>query len=493
MTLLGIIVVPLGLFWLFKLNSTKLLYLFTAVTPFSAATIVEFKGSTFGMPPSFFIGILLIIALLIKYISHRSKICVDGLQKYYYLSFSILWLYSFMSLLLPAVFLLFGNSYSLFNPAFADQNYSGDVPTYTVTQFVYFTFFLATTFAVMIETTNICVAKKSLKIILEVAMFTVIWGIVFYILNFAGVTEYPHWVFNNHPGYSQGYDQKFSILSRMASVAQEPSIYGYFLSIMISMVMTFNVLDFYVLKPATQKIFCFVMIATALMTTSSTAFLGIFISIMMTTLLAILCKVFGKALSYLFKQLVVLSVVGISLFIIIIQKINFDKDAVVDTFYQLTILKATTGSGEERSESFFHGIKVLSDTFYLGSGFGSNRNFDLGSTILANTGIIGLILFMCSFGGVILISLLKAKKILRLEKNLDDAAKITIGLVSALMTALALMFTSVPDYVNMYFWLIIGLLMGTTKLISNKPKSNVMNDICSSISNLPNNARTGGK
>ena len=482
LTLLGIIVVPLGIFWCFRLNATRLLYLFTAVTPLSAATIVEFNGSTFGMPPSFFIAILLIYVFLIRCFTHKSKILIGGAERYYYLSFFILWLYNLISLLFPAIFLLFRNSYYLFNPAFNDMNYASDIPSYTITQFVYFTFFLLTTFVIMNETTNLCVAKKILKIILGAALFSAIWGVVFYILNITGVVVYPYWIFNNHPGYLQGYDQKFGILSRMSSVAQEPSVYGYFLAIMISMVLALNVLDLYVLKPVGQKGLFFILILTAILTTSTTAYIGILTSIMITILLAALFGLLRKALSYLFKQLIFISLIFVGLLSVVFNKIDLDLDAIRESIYQLTILKSETGSGNERSESFFHGIKLLSDTFYLGSGFASNRNFDMGSTILANTGIIGLILFICSFGGAIAFSLFKTKMSVKLNSRLDDVNKIVISLVSALVTALVLMFISIPDFVNMYFWLILGLLMGMTRLISNNqppaPISLISNKLC---------------
>lgn len=460
LTLIGVIVVPLGAYWLIKLDTNKLLYMFAATAAFSSATIVEFKGSTFGMPPSFFIGILLILASTIRCIISKSIIRVGKIQKYFFLSFSIMWLYYLLSLLFPAIFLLSGIEYSLLNPAFDDRNYAGDIPVYTVTQFLYFTFFLVTSFVIMYETRDLYVVKKTVKILLMAALFTVMWGISFYVLNFAGVIEYPDWVFNNHPGYAQGFAQRVGILPRMSSVAQEPSVYGYYLSIMISMVMMLNILGLYVMKPSLQKISCIIMIVTAILTTSTTALLGILVSFLITLMLSIYYGKFKKSLAYQTKQLVIILVIALGLPLAISTKNDFDINGVIDTFNQVTFMKAKSGSGEERSESLFHGIGVLLDTYYLGTGFASNRNFDMGSTILSNTGLIGFVFFVFSFSGVLVAPLLKSVVYMRQNEKIDDKNKITIGLIASLITALVIMFTSIPDFVNMYFWLIVGLLMG---------------------------------
>jgi len=467
-TFIGIFVVPLGAYWFLKLNTKRLLQLFAATTPFSAASIIEFKGSVFGMVPSFYVALLLICVFIINLILGKSKIKVDAVRKYYYLCFASMWLYYLLSLIFPAILLLCGSSYELFNPAFEDKIYSNDIPIYTFTQFVYFTCFLFTSLVIMNETVNTSDVKGLLKIILRMTTFTILWGFFFYILNLTGLAEYPAWVFNNHPGYAQGFNQKVGLLSRMSSVAQEPSVYGYFLSIMLSLVMMLNMLDFYVLKQNYQQLLCLLLMAASIMTTSTTAFFGILTSIMMTILLSALCGKFYKAMKYLSKQLLILSAIIAGLFFIILNKFDFDINNFIDIFYFLTFQKGKTGSGEERSESFFHGINVLSDTFYLGSGFASNRNFDIGSTILSNTGIIGLTLFLCSFGGVIVFSLVKIKMSIAQTNEFNDTAKIAMAFVAALMTALILMFISIPDFVNMYFWLILGLLMGVTKLISSK-------------------------
>jgi hypothetical protein len=464
LTVLGILVVPLGGFWFIRLDTTKLLYLFAATTPFSAATIIEFKGSVFGMVPSFFVALLLIGAFTIRSVLGKSKIRTSGIQKYYYLSFSLMWLYSLVSLLFPVIFQLTGSEYSLFNPAFNDQNYGSDIPPYTITQFVYFSLFLLAAFVVMNETVETGNVKKSLRILLYVAMFSIVWGLVFYVLAYLGM-QYPSWMFNNHPGYSHGFDQRYAIIRRISSVAQEPSIYGYFLSIMIAMVMTLNILQLYLMKPLVQKILLFFMVITAILTTSTTAFLGIFVATMLTLLISMLCGRLRPGMGYVTRQyalMIVLAVVAIST---VISKLELDAEALVRALYELTFQKSQTESGLERSWSFFHGIEVLNDTFFLGSGFASNRTFDLGSTLLANTGILGLSLFLLAFSSVVVLPL---KRVMAC-RCADETSKIMAGLVSGLVTALVLMFLSIPDFVNMYFWLILGLLMGMSKIATNEP------------------------
>ncbi|WP_152609784.1 hypothetical protein [Geobacter sp. OR-1] len=384
------------------------------------------------------------------------------MQKYCYLGFLFTWLHSLLTLLLPLILVLAGSDYILFNPAFNDQDYSGEIPAYTVTQFIYFTLFMVTSFIVANETEELGIAKRCVSILMKVTIFSIVWGIITYVLSFFGGL-YPEWLFNNHPGYSHGFDQRIAILRRISSIAQEPSVYGYFLTIMITMVMVFNVLEFYPLKPATQKTLLFIMIITAILTTSTTAFLGIFIAIVLTLLVALASRRLGRALRYLAAQIGIMAVLFAGVFLTVINRLDLDLAGIVRGINELTVEKLQSESGVERSWSFFHGIQVLIDTYFMGSGFASNRTFDLGSTLLANTGIIGLSLFVVAF---VIVILFPALHLVKYRCN-DDISKIMAGLVTALITALILMFVSVPDFVNMYFWLILGMLMGVTGIKNN--------------------------
>jgi hypothetical protein len=464
--------------WFVKLNSNKLVSLFVVTTPFSAATLLEFKGSNFGLLPAFFVSLLLIFTLLFRSLLNRVDIYLTGAQKTYVFSFLAMWLLYLCSLFFPVIFAIFGVDYNLFNPAFSDKNYSMDIPIYTITQFIYFSLYLFAAFAVMLEVKSIIFAKKLLSLFFKAAAFTVCWGWFFYLYNFFAEYYYPDWLFNNHPGYSQGFDLKFASLTRMSSVAQEPSVFGYFLSILLSMCIAFNALEFYVFKYVFQKIFTGVLFLTAIFTTSSTAYIGVAVSLLVNFLFAGLFNNAARFTNATVKNLSLsFFVVGV-IYITAPHYLNVDVDGIGNALYELTFDKSSTGSGDERAYSFYHGLDVLVSTFYFGSGFGSNRNFDLVSTLLSNTGVVGFVLFIFSFGLVIFNSLYVAKLQLRQGYSLSDCSKIQIGLSAGLVTAIVLMFISIPDFVNMYFWLILGMLMAMSGFNSRSARpTNLTGDV----------------
>lgn len=156
-------------------------------------------------------------------------------------------------------------------------------------------------------------------------------------------------------------------LMRLKSLAGEPSMLAY------TLVPFF--IYYYYLK---DKFWMFILVAL-LLSTSSTAFLGIFLFLLFDLLFI------RKALSFLLATVFAFIVIYISFYAVINDLIMFNAAK----------LAMEDQSGGERSEYFFNHFNAWLDSDFLhillGHGWGYVRSTDLFSTLLYNTGLVGFL------------------------------------------------------------------------------------------------------
>ena len=122
-----------------------------------------------------------------------------------------------------------------------------------------------------------------------------------------------------------------------------------------------------------------------------------------------------------------------------------------DLMYDMLIYKADSQSGTERSSIILFTINLLEETYFLGLGLGSHRCFSFLTGMMANIGIVGLLLFFW-YIFIILRPICKSRN--RYAKGL---LAFDISLFFALCIA-------IPDFTFPVLWMSIFL----TTIISSK-------------------------
>jgi hypothetical protein len=119
----------------------------------------------------------------------------------------------------------------------------------------------------------------------------------------------------------------------------------------------------------------------------------------------------------------------------------------------LTIEKINNQSGSERVEGFLSGITIFMNYPLLGVGYGQNRTFDFGTTLISSTGIFGFL----SFFYFIMNILIKLRVVYRSNLNSTDMRIVSLSLFGSIIIGISSMLISVPDIVFLIIWVILGL------------------------------------
>ena len=117
----------------------------------------------------------------------------------------------------------------------------------------------------------------------------------------------------------------------------------------------------------------------------------------------------------------------------------------IKTVKQMTIDKLSSGSGQERMNGEKVGLSLLKYSPIVGIGLGSYRTFSLGTNILLNIGIVGLISY-------IYILYVTLKELLKYRKKEETIS--VMFLISIIGVTIAF-FVGVPDLTLTYYWMII--------------------------------------
>lgn len=217
------------------------------------------------------------------------------------------------------------------------------------------------------------------------------------------------------------------VIMRLKSLTGEPSMYA------------FTILPFWIYAVHQRRtLLHFILLLSLLLTTSTTALLGIG--------LYLLCR-------FIFLNLPKRFVSGyadrlVTLFFIVLLFAFIVAFPVINVFVQETLrkLSASNVSGVERLGSFQAGLTFFAEapllTQFFGLGFGYIRSTDFLTTLLVNTGVVGLLLFAALF----------AYPLLKLDNSYS-----AVGLKSALIVIFVTMMTAVPEFAYLSIWLFLGL------------------------------------
>ncbi len=209
-------------------------------------------------------------------------------------------------------------------------------------------------------------------------------------------------------------------LMRMKSLTGEPSMFA------------FTVLPFWVYSiHKNKKILQIVLFAALLLSTSTTAFIGIAIyfmvrvryygildkfTVFMGSLITVLLLMYWKQVNFIYQSM-------------IIEKLTLRSSSGMDRFDSLST-----------SLKFFLELPIIN--MFFGVGFGTIRSTEMLSTLLVNTGIVGFILFSALF----------LYPVFKLRRN-----TVNIGLKASLLIIYITMMISVSEFSYLPTWLFLGL------------------------------------
>lgn len=476
-TSIGFFVIPISLYLFLKNRQESLFYFFVFFTPFSAASIIVREGSAFGMQPSYWIGILLIALTSIR-ILKSWEIHISRTQSQFVILISLFWLLSLISLSYPFIHSILGIKILLINPITDLKDlgviYSDELHRHSMTGLLYLTFDLLVAIVTMLYLDSLEKLIKTIKVLLMSVLFICCWGIFIQETSFFLGFDYPTWIFNNHPGYAQGFDAKFwsggKFIPRINSVAPEPSYLGFFLVMILALLIAMNNNRFYIFKSIFQKYLTAILILTILLTTSTTAYVGLLFIILLNILLELKSdKIVQMKISRKVFNLIKISALIISLTLIVFIVLAFIFDIgysdMVNIFKVFTTEKVSTeGPGQIRLILFKEGISILRESFFMGTGWGTNRTVDLLSTLLANIGVFGTILFITMVAVPLRYSFSLYKSVCNLN---HEMAIVCYSIFCAFMAALFLNLIAIPDFSFMYYWVVFGLLLSLPKVYKN--------------------------
>ena len=265
---------------------------------------------------------------------------------------------------------------------------SGSTPvTFSVrhiTQTMYLAYGIILTIFIAFKNSDLRQFRESIRVFLISAIFVSFWGFLQWYCYRAGIS-YPAFVFNNSAtesamGYLEDLDDLG--LTRISSVATEPSILAQYTLIALVFAIFAVFGQRVVISKFWDRMALTATVLVLVLTTSSTAYLG----------LAILLPVSLLALWYLgrlgARPFVIfgLALLGSYAFYARSQLIQEVADRMIFS-------KAEGFSGMERLNSVVLAVGYFRVYPILGIGWGSATSYDLIFKLLSNTGVLGLLAF----------------------------------------------------------------------------------------------------
>lgn len=460
MTPLGYITLPIGLAGL--LFSSKWLYrLFVFWTLFSASSVANFGEGDSGsaLQVWMFFGFLWLLRLILERLST--------------LSFSIdhrilrptIWLIAFLgvatiSLAMPAYI---DGRLSITSPILGDGT---EAPLYLTTHN-----FTQLMYLIFGGTIAICVAHANLdnhrrhdteRIILLSAIFISLWGILQFVCNVTGI-PYPDFVFNNSGSASgKGFLQTLEAgVGRISSTAVEPSVFAQSLISLLPLTIPAFLRRGSVISIPADRLCAGLFIVLLVLSTSSTAYLGILIFGIL--LLAVLLRSHLISVAKA-SVLAVFAAGGLAA----VAVLAFVSVPIVSQVANSALLnKSSSGSGLERLMTITLAWGYFRQFPILGIGWGSATSHDLLVKLLSNVGVAGTIIFLAAMFSVIRSNWRGLDELVAPEELSRSVwfLALTVFLITSLLIEFPLAFGN--------FWLVLGMALATSWNVDKSQISNI--------------------
>lgn len=454
-TIIGWLVIALTIYGFFK-SEDFLLYLGIFFSTFTATSIINIDKTVTGIAPFYFIISFWILKVIINYIRSKkyfNKEIIANIMKKNKL---------IKSLAIFGVIIIIGELYMFISgkTIIVNNQLNNEVLKLTfsgsnITQPIYLLFMLVFAIFLSLKINSKEKIRNVLKIFFISTIFALIWGVMQFCMFYLGI-EYPAYLFNNNIALAQLHFQMVYGIKRVNSIALEPSTFALnVLGILpIIMILWLSNLKIFKNNLKSNLIFVLIILLTlicGILTTSSTAYIGIALTILFITIYVLIFSIKDNALRKNRKRLLLFYVIVIiSTILVIILAVNIFNiywGTLVDMIKDMTINKINLESGHERSNAVNMSFTIFRQSPLVGIGWGSFRSLDTFTNLLANTGLLGVI----SYFYIIFITLKSAF----LNRRKNEVISIALILSVVIMTISLLI--SIPDLVFGYYWMMIAL------------------------------------
>ena len=359
----GIALIALGVL-LFCTSPRRLLAALVFFSSFSSTAVINF--SNYGMAPAVvFLGLFLTWKLLGGEVLQGVQMSKD----------------QSIAMLLIAGFGAASVASLVVNQA------SREVLPIQTTQTAYILFGIGITLVLSIELLRRDRLDTAISALRAAAAFIALWGFLQAACHYTGMT-YPATVFNNSTShFADMFDQRASVgVIRIASVATEPSFMA--MSLMIFGAFGATILA---IEPRLRTKAWVIPVALTLLvvvaSTSSTGYVG----------LGVLALLLARRRPGLIFGLCAGAAVAGSVLLMFLPDFR-------DALYEFTFAKGSSGSYIERTEAVWDAFALFGKQPLFGLGWGGNFSFSIVSTLLADVGLVGTVLFSAAILATLLAS-----------------------------------------------------------------------------------------
>jgi hypothetical protein len=292
----------------------------------------------------------------------------------------------------------------------------------------------------------------AVKICTWSGFFVAAWALLQLFCYFLHI-PYPSILFNNSATpTAQGFTGTLNegSLRRLSSVAVEPSIMAASLLTILPFCLVALTGSGHVLSRRADKWILGIMIAALVLSTSSTAFIGLFLIVMIYARYHIKFRrlsILWLVLPWILGGLCI----GAYLFI-----------PSVNALINVTLLDKAGGySALERTKTIVYAFSYFLQYPLLGVGWSSVTSHDTIVRLLANCGLIGLMAFSAFIGSIVMRLL---RRISYIENEAEAFASPALLLYIALVVTIVVAVIDGLPYVFGYFWVTLGLAISAPSL-----------------------------
>jgi hypothetical protein len=470
-TVLGLVLVPLSLFWAYQ--PVRLLQLALVASVFEAAAALVL-GGTFGLQPAMVPGVLFIAYVIGQYAlgmrypgegeALRAAIPLLALLAYALLS----------AWLLPDMFA----GRIMVWPQKPDALASGMVPLqYTsgnITQPLYLTLNVVFTLAVAMFLTRAAIAYRSIIAAYMLGGYIVV-GLAFW--QFASRTAgvpFPDDLLQSNPGWAI-VEQAVGTVPRIQGPFSEPAALATYMSGVAVCSLWLSVRGYQIMRP---NLLLALAILTTLLSTSTTGIIALVIGLPLVLGIA---SIGGDptALGRIGKTSGLLLLGGI----ITIGPIFILKPSLLDavnTVVEGTLTKGQSDSYNDRTAADLGALDTVGQTYGLGVGFGSYRSSSLIPGLLANSGVFGVAMVLWLFLRVV-----NLRSRGRKGAPCHRGQVLVDGFSASLCSSFCVSTISAPTINSLAFFLQLGCVIGVLARMSIEPRLRITSRAFATIGAMP--------
>jgi O-antigen ligase len=433
----------------------KWLYIATVFfLPFTATDIVNVGSglNVSGLQASMFLGALLILRFIAD--AFRKK----GLPILRAGNGSLVWLGLFtavtaLSLIMP---IWIDGRVAIPSPYLLDNSSEPlYLSSHNVTGVMYMIYGFLLVYLVATLNQKPSMIRLTIKTFMAGSVFAALWGIVEFICKMSGV-EYPAMIFNTGTSPSAlGYQEFLTEgVFRVSSVGVEPSIFAQSLLIAIALYLPFIFASPKLFGTWQDRVWFAVMFLVLCLTTSSTAYLGIPLTVLLVFALLCARKIFTP------KHVVILSLIFVVTFAAIV--LLYASLPIVQQVLDTALFsKSEGGSALERLMTISNSYEMFLQYPVLGIGWASIASHDLIVNILANAGLVGLLTFSIAIYAIFRI-LYRSIKSRDRSLGVDGLMRMDFALYVAMGITLAT--SAISGFLNYFsfFWFVLGLAIAVS-------------------------------